>query len=94
MPDQAHRTARHIDTASYVVVGITLVLFIVATIEKGLTRELLLEAAVFLVSVKLILMSAKSNLAADRMMMRLDAIQTAVDSLAAQVAAPGGGSDR
>jgi hypothetical protein len=94
MPDRAHRTARHIDTASYVVVGITLVLFIVAAIEKGLTRELLLEAGVFLVSVKLILLSARSNLAAEQMMERLDAIQSAVERLAAPGAAPGGGSDR
>ena len=102
MPDRAHQTARHIDTASYVVVAITLVLFIVAAIEKGLTRELLLEAGVFLVSVKLILLSAKSNLAAEQMMERLDAIQGAVERLAilgvsaagTPGAAPGGGSDR
>ncbi len=102
MPDRAHQTARHIDTASYVVVAITLVLFIVAAIEKGLTRELLLEAGVFLVSVKLILLSAKSNLAAEQMMGRLDAIQVAVERLTVlgvsasgtPGAAPGGGSDR
>jgi hypothetical protein len=102
MPDRAHQTARHIDTASYVVVAITLVLFIIAAIEKGLTRELLLEAGVFLVSVKLILLSAKSNLAAEQMMERLDAIQVAVERLAVfgasasgtPGAASGGGSDR
>jgi hypothetical protein len=98
MPDRAHQTARHIDTASYVVVAITLVLFIVAAIEKGLTRELLLEAGVFLVSVKLILLSAKSNLAAQQMMERLDAIQVAVERLAMLAGTPGapsgGGSDR
>ena len=82
MPARPH----HIDTASYVVVVITLVLFIIAAIEKGLTRELLLEAGVFLVSVKLILMSAKSNLTAERMTERLDAIQATLDRLAA---APG-----
>ena len=106
MPDRAHQTARHIDTASYVVVGITLVLFIVAAIEKGLTRELLLEAGVFLVSVKLILLSAKSNLAAEQTMERLDAIHAAIERLSVLGAAPagapsgnpgaasGGGSDR
>jgi hypothetical protein len=98
MPDRAHQTARHIDTASYVVVAITLVLFIVAAIEKGLTRELLLEAGVFLVSVKLILLSAKSNLAAEQMTERLDAIQVAVERLAMLAGTPGapssGGSDR
>jgi hypothetical protein len=106
MPDPSHHTTRHIDTASYVVVGITLVLFIFAALEKGLTGELSLEAGVFLVSVKLILMSAKSNLAAERMMERLDAIQAAVERLAGQGTpsgttpgttpgtTSGGGSDR
>jgi hypothetical protein len=84
MPGPSHHTTRHIDTASYAVVGVTLVLFIFAAFEKGLTGELSLEAGVFLVSVKLILMSAKSNLAAERMMERLDAIQAAVERLTAQ----------
>ena len=79
MPARSH----HIDTASYAVVVITLVLFVIAAVEKGLTRELLLEAGVFLVSVKLILLSAKSNLTAERIMDRLDAIQVTLDRLAA-----------
>jgi hypothetical protein len=97
MPGPSHHETRHIDTASYVVVGITLVLFILAAFEKGLTGELSLEAGVFLVSVKLILMSAKSNVAAERMMERLDAIQAAVERLAVQDttsgATSGAGSD-
>ena len=89
MPDRAHQTARRIDTASYVVVGITLLLFIVAAIEKGLTRELLLEAGVFLVSVKLILLSAKSNLASERIMERLNEIQAAIERVSGAPAGPG-----
>jgi hypothetical protein len=73
--------ARHIDTASYAVVVITFVLFVVAAIEKGLTHDLLLEAGVFLVSVKLILMNAKANMTALHMSERLDAIQSAVERL-------------
>ncbi len=79
MPARSH----HIDAASYAVVVITLVLFVIAAIEKGLTRELLLEAGVFLVSVKLILLSAKSNVTAERITERLDAIQVTLDRLAA-----------
>jgi hypothetical protein len=82
VPTRAH----HIDRASYAVVAITFVLFIVAAIEKGLTREILLEAGVFLVSVKLILLSAKSNLTAERMTERLDAIQATLDRMAAPTA--------
>jgi hypothetical protein len=91
MTDQPHHKARHIDTASYVVVGITLVLFIFAAFEKGLTGELSLEAGVFLVSVKLILLSARSNLAAERIMDRLDELQAAVERVSGAAAGPGSG---
>ncbi len=73
--------ARHIDAASYAVVVITFVLFAVAAIEKGLTHDLLIEAGVFLVSVKLILMSAKANVTALQTSERLDAIQSALERL-------------
>ena len=45
------------------VILITFVLFAVALIEKGLTKEILLEAGVLLISIKIILMNvANSNL--------------------------------
>src|SRR5438045_2524576 len=47
-----------------VVIALTLILFIVALFIQGLTHELLLEAGVFLVSVKLILMSYKNSVLA------------------------------
>ena len=52
----------YFDTTSIVVILITLVLFIAALFYKGLTHDILLETGVFLVSVKLILMSHKNNL--------------------------------
>ncbi len=51
----------YFDPASMVVILITLVLFIAALFYKGLTHDLLLEAGVFLVSLKLILMSYKNG---------------------------------
>ena len=42
---------------------LTLALFVVALFVKGLTHDLLLEAGVFLVSVKLVLMNYKNSLA-------------------------------
>ena len=51
----------YFDTASIVIILITLVLFIAALFYKGLTHDLLLEAGVFLVSAKLILMSYKNG---------------------------------
>ena len=51
----------HLDLGSIVVILITLVLFIVALFYKGLTHDLLLEAGVFLVSVKLIMVAYRNN---------------------------------
>ena len=42
---------------SLLVIAITFVLFVLALFTKGFTHDLLLEAAVFLVSVKLIMLS-------------------------------------
>ena len=51
----------YFDTTSVVVILVTLVLFISALFYKGFTHDLLLEAGVFLVSVKLILLSYKNG---------------------------------
>ena len=51
------------DTGSLVIILLTFVLFVVALFVKGLTKDLLLEAGVLLVSVKLIVMAYKTSLA-------------------------------
>jgi hypothetical protein len=56
------KTARWLDLASSATLLVTLILFVVALFEKGLTHDLLLEAGVFLISVKLVLNSHKSEL--------------------------------
>jgi hypothetical protein len=48
---------KHFDTGSMIVIIVTFILFIMALFAKGLTQDLLLEAGVFLVSVKLIKMA-------------------------------------
>ena len=53
---------RHIDMGSYAVIGVTFILFIVALFATGFTHDLLLEAGVFLVSLKLIIMSYKNGM--------------------------------
>ena len=53
---------RHIDIGSYTVIGVAFILFIVALFVKGFTHDLLLEAGVFLVSLKLIIMCYKSGM--------------------------------
>ena len=47
------------DLWSIVVVMVTFVLFFVALFFKGLTHDILLEAGVLLVSIKIIMMSSK-----------------------------------
>ena len=69
---------KHIDGGSLVVIGITFVLFVVALFVKGFSREMLLEAGVFLVSVKLIIMSYKNARLAEHLKDRLDEIQAAL----------------
>jgi hypothetical protein len=56
---------KNTDIWSAIVIAITLVLFGVALVSKGFSEDLVLEAAVFLVSLKLILM-ARTNTAAVR----------------------------
>ena len=48
---------KHFDVGSMIVIIVTFVFFILALFSKGFTQDLLLEAGVFLVSVKLILMA-------------------------------------
>ena len=69
---------KHVDTGSLAVILLTLVLFLVALFAGGSTHNMLLEAGVFLVSVKLIIMSYKNGLVSARIKERLDEIQAAL----------------
>lgn len=55
------RMKKYVDIGNAAVIVITLVLFLLALITTGLTKNLMLEAGVFLVSIKIILMSYKSS---------------------------------
>lgn len=52
---------KHFDIGSIIVIVITFVLFTLALFFTGFTHDLLLEAGVFLVSVKLIIMAYKAS---------------------------------
>lgn len=65
----------NIDIGSILVIGITFILFILALFTKGFTHDLLLEAAVFLVSVKLILMAYRNNKANAMLLKELQALK-------------------
>ena len=57
-----------------IVILVTLILFIVALFVKGLTKEILLEAGVLLVSIKLLLMNHKNAVANEKTSEKLDQI--------------------
>jgi hypothetical protein len=67
---------KHIDRGSLFVAAITLGLFIAALFTKGLSHDLFLEAGVFLVSVKLIIMSHKNSVSIGNLDKKLDTILT------------------
>lgn len=72
---------QYFDTASLVTMLITLVLFIAALYFTGFTHDLLLEAGVFLVSVKLILMSYKNKVASDNLLKELGEIRSLIEEV-------------
>lgn len=68
------RLVKFLDPWSTVVIILTFVLFVAALFLRGITHELLLEGGVFLVSLKLILMSYKHHLHSEHMEQRLENI--------------------
>lgn len=78
------RAGRRVDAASIAVIVITLALFTAAVAVKGIGHELLLEAAVFLVSVKLILMAYRSEVANQHLLQELAAVRAMVADLQRQ----------
>lgn len=72
---------RHFDRGSFIVILITFVLFVGAIFTKGFSHDLLLEAGIFLVSVKLIVMAYKHSVANRELFDRLDQMQDAIARL-------------
>jgi hypothetical protein len=65
---------KYLGPGTLLVVLITLSLFIAALFVKGFTRDLLLEAAVFLVSVKLIILTYRNSKGVEAIQVKLDEI--------------------
>ena len=83
-------TRQHHDVGSLLVIFITLALFVTALFVKGLTHDLLLEAGVFLVSVKLIIMSHKNAVASSKLHDDLAAIRLLLHRLEDSMAGSSG----
>lgn len=73
--------SKHFGVGSIIVIVITFVFFFFALFVKGFTHDLLIEVAVFLVSVKLILMTYSNSLMARRLEEKLDDIEEKIDRL-------------
>ncbi len=65
----------YFDIGSIVVISVTFVVFMVALFTKGFTHDLLLEIGIFLVSVKLIIMTYKNGVHADRLEKKIKEIK-------------------
>ncbi|MCK9611922.1 MAG: hypothetical protein PHR81_05545 [Bacteroidales bacterium] len=70
---------KYFDTATILVIVITLILFIVALFVKGLTHDLLLEAGILLVSVKLILNGYRNNSNSNNILEELNDIKKIIE---------------
>ena len=79
------RMSKYLDFGSQLVLVLTLALFLVALFLKGFTHELLLEAGVFLVSVKVILLAYRNSISARRMDERLAQLQETLHRIEGQV---------
>ena len=72
---------KHFDLGSLVVITVTFLLFVSAVFTKGFTHDLLLETAIFLVSVKLIIMAYKNIDATESLHHKLDKIDKKMNAL-------------
>ena len=75
------KVVKHFGISSLVVIVITFILFVVALFVKGFTHDLLLEIAIFLVSVKLILMTYSNSVASKRLERKLENMDEKMDRL-------------
>ena len=65
----------HFDIGTLFIIIITFILFTVALFTKGFTHDLLLEAGVLLVSIKLIIMAYKNSKTSDEINKELHIIK-------------------
>lgn len=66
---------KYLSAADFLVIIITFILFTIALFVKGITHDLLLEAGVLLVSVKIIMMHYKNALSSNAILKELGDIK-------------------
>ncbi|MBN2164801.1 MAG: hypothetical protein JW717_00825 [Marinilabiliaceae bacterium] len=72
---------KYLSLADIIVITITFLLFVIALFTKGFTHNLLLEAGVLLVSVKIIMMSYKTNQSNKTILNELEDIKKTLQEL-------------
>ena len=72
---------KNFDMGSIIVIAITFVLFTMALFFTGFTHALLLEAGVFLVSVKLIMMAYKASVSTKDIHRELEEIKNLLKNI-------------
>jgi hypothetical protein len=87
------RTSKYLDGTSWIVVFITVALFVAAVFVKGFGHDLLLEAGVFLVSLKLILMSYKHSVTDEQLSARLQELSVTLARMDARLGTTAGAGD-
>jgi hypothetical protein len=70
--------SKHVDLNSLIIIIITFFLFFIALFVKGLSHDILLEAGVLLVSIKLIMMAYKHRVYIDEINEELQEIKVLV----------------
>ena len=78
---------KNLGLGSIAVIAVTFVLFVIALFVKGFTHDLLLEAAVFLVSVKLIIMTYRNSQGVEAIEKKLDLVLSGEEHLEKALAA-------
>ncbi len=72
---------KYLSLADMLVITITFMLFIIALFVKGLTHDILLEAGVLLVSIKIIMMSYKNILSVNTILKELNEIKETLSEI-------------
>lgn len=71
--------SKQFDVASILVIVVTFVLFTIALFVKGFVHDLLLEAGVLLVSIKLIMLGHTNNVRNQKVLQKLQDIESILE---------------
>ena len=81
MHSRIDKIVNYFGLANLVVINLTFILFTLALFVKGFTHDLLIEIAVFLVSVKLIIMTYHNHKVVKKFDIKLDEMDNKIDVL-------------